>query len=67
MSVELKKVVIGLTEEAYQALRIRAEIKEQDIGEAGREIINKGLFGEMHGIKLAAARFARATKVGNVG
>lgn len=67
MSVELKKVVIGLPEEAYAALRIRADIKEQDIGEAGRELLVKVLFGEMHGIKLAAARFARATKQGNSG
>lgn len=67
MSVDLKKVVVGLTHEAYEALRIRAEINDQDLGEAGRELINKQLFGEMHGIKIAAARFARATKLGNTG
>lgn len=67
MAIELKKVVIGLNEDAYAALRIRAEVKGQDIGEAGRELLVEKLFGEMHGIKLAAARFARATKQGNSG
>ena len=66
MSMELKKVVIGLTDEAYIALRLRAEVKGQDMGEAGRELLVKGLFGEMHGIKLTAARFARAIKEGNL-
>lgn len=67
MSVELKKIVVGLPEEVYEALKIRAVVKDQDIGEAGRELLIKSLFGEMHGIKVAAARFAQATKEGNLG
>jgi hypothetical protein len=67
MSVELKKVVIGLDEDTYRTLRIMAEVNDQDIGEAGRALLIESLFGKSHGIKLAAARFARATKAGNTG
>lgn len=67
MSVELKKVVIGLPDEIHAALKVRAGVRGQDIGEAGREIIIEKLFGEMHGINLLAARFAEATKNGKSG
>lgn len=67
MSVELKKVVIGLEEETYKALKSVALLNDQDLGEAGRALLTKCLFGESHALKLAAARFARATKEGNNG
>lgn len=67
MSVELRKVVIGLTQEQYEALRIYADANGQDLGEAGRNLLSNKLFGDLHGLKLAAARFARATKLGNSG
>ncbi len=65
MSVELKKVVIGLDEETYGMLRVIAEVNDQDLGEAGRIGLREWLFGKSHGVKLAAARFAKATKLGN--
>lgn len=67
MSVELKKVVVGLDEETYKALRVIAEMNDQDLGETGRIGIREWLFGKAHGVKLAAARFAKATKLGNSG
>ena len=67
MSVELKKVVIGLTEDAYDALRAVATVEGQDLGEAGRVLLTESLLGKSHAIKLIAARFARAAKQGNVG
>lgn len=67
MSVELKKVVVGLPDEAHTALRVVAEINGQDLGETVREIVIEKLFGKMHGVKLAAARFARAIKPVNGG
>lgn len=67
MSVELKKVVIGLTEETYRALRSVAVINGQDLGEAGRVLLTESLLGKSHAIRLVAERFARATKEGNSG
>lgn len=67
MSVELKKVVIGLDERTHEVLRCLAEVNDQDMGELGRQIIVESLFGKSHALKVAAARFARATKLGTAG
>jgi hypothetical protein len=67
VSVELKKVVIGLTEEAYRALRSVAAVHDQDLGEVGRTLLTESLLGKSHAIRLVAERFARATKEGNTG
>lgn len=68
MSVELKKVVIGLQEDAYKALRIVAVAGHDGIlGEAGRVLLTESLLGKSHAIKLVAERFARAAKEGNSG
>jgi hypothetical protein len=67
VSVELKKVVIGLDEETYRTLRVIAEMNDQDLGETGRIGLREWLFGKSHGVKLVVARFAKATKLGNSG
>lgn len=67
MSVELKKVVIGLDEYTHEVMRCMAQANDQDLGELGRQIIIESLFGKSHALKLAAARFARATKLVNGG
>jgi hypothetical protein len=67
MSVELKKVVVGLDEHTHEVMKIIASVNDQDIGELGRQIIVEALFGKSHALKVTAARFARATKLGNSG
>lgn len=64
MSLELKKVVVGLSEEAFKALRISAQIHGRDLGEEAREALTEHYLGKLHGIKVTAARFAVAEILG---
>lgn len=66
MSIELKAVQVRLPEEAMEALRVLAEVNDQDLGEAARVILTEALLGKAHSVKLMAARFARATKLDKV-
>lgn len=66
MSVELKKVVIGLPEDAYNALEVVAQVNHDGVlGEAGRVVLTEALLGKQHAIKLLAERFARASMLEN--
>jgi hypothetical protein len=68
MSVELKKVVIGLHEDAYDALKVVADVEHDgELGAAGRILLTEKLLGKAHAIKVMAERFARAIKEGNNG
>lgn len=68
MSVELRKVMVGLEPEVYEALNAIAVIKHDgEMGAAGRDIITRCVMGEAHALKVLAARFARATRQGNSG
>jgi len=65
MSLELKAVQVRLSEEAYNALSMIADVNDQDLGEAARIILTESLLGKSHSVKVTAARFARATKSGS--
>lgn len=65
MSLELKAVQVRLSEDAYEALRMIADVNDQDLGEAARLILTESLLGKSHSVKITAERFARATKSGN--
>lgn len=62
MSLELRPVQVRLNEEAYEALRLLAEIEDKDLGEKAREILTRSLLGDVHAARLQAERFARAVK-----
>lgn len=64
MSADLKPVQVRLSEEAYEALRMIAEVNEQDLGEVARLILTESLLGKHHAIKVLAARLSRATTSG---
>lgn len=61
MALDRKPVMVRLSEEAYAALSLLAELEDKDLGEKGREIIERVLLGEVHAAKLQAERFARLT------
>jgi plasmid stability protein len=61
MALDLKAVQVRLPEDAYEALRLVAAVDDKDLGEAAREILTRALLGEAHVVKVAAARYARAT------
>lgn len=63
MSLELKAVQVRLSEEAFAALRLLADVEDKDLGEKARELLTRVLLGEAHVAKVQAERFARA--VGN--
>ena len=65
MSLELKAVQVRLSEDAYEALRMIADVNDQDLGEAARLILTESLLGKSHVVKVTAERFARATTSGN--
>jgi hypothetical protein len=65
MALDRKPVMVRLTDEAYDALRLLSELEEKDLGEKGREIIERVLLGEVHAARMQAARFARLTNSGN--
>ena len=65
MSLELKPVQVRLTPDAYEALRLLADIYDQDLGEAARQIITEALLGKCHTAKVTAERFARAVTKDN--
>jgi hypothetical protein len=60
MSLERKPVMVRLSEEAYRALDLLANIEDKDLGEKAREIVERVLLGEVHAAKVQAERFARA-------
>lgn len=64
MSLELKAVQVRLNEDAYDALKLLADIEDKDYGEKAREILTRALLGEVHAAKVQAERFARAVKSG---
>ena len=64
MSLDLKPVQVRLSEEAYEALRMMAEANDQDLGEAARVGLTEWLLGRSHGMKVLAARLARAVRSG---
>jgi hypothetical protein len=61
MALDRKAVQVRLSDEAYKALEAIADVEGKDLGEKGRELIERALLGEFHAIKLQAARFARLT------
>lgn len=61
MSLDLKAVQVRLSEEAYEALRMIADVNEQDLGETARLLLTESLLGKSHAVKVTAQRFARAT------
>lgn len=64
MSLDRKPVMVRLSKEAYDALTLVARVKQQDLGEAMREIAEEVLLGRAHVVRMTAERFARAlTKV----
>lgn len=65
MSADLKAVQVRLSEEAYDALRMIADVNDQDLGEAARLILTESLLGKSHAVKVTAERFARATTSGS--
>jgi len=56
VSLELKSVQVRLSQEAYSALRLVADVKGQDLGEAARHILTEALLGKVHAIKQAISR-----------
>jgi plasmid stability protein len=60
MALEMKSVMVRLTDEAYDVLALIADVHGSDKGEVAREILTRALLGEGHAIRLAAQRFARA-------
>ena len=62
MSIELKAVQVRLPEEAFDVLRMLADVNDHDLGEEARAILTEALMGKGHVVKLLAERFARVTK-----
>jgi hypothetical protein len=67
MSLELRTVGLKLTQEAYDALVMLAEVNDRDLGEEARLLLTEILLGKVHAVRVVAARLARATKLGNGG
>ena len=60
MALELRPVQVRLSEEAYDALKLLADVEDKDLGEKARELLTRLLLGEAHVVKVQAERFARA-------
>ena len=60
----MKAVQVRLPEAAYEALRMIADVNEQDLGETARVILTEALLGKSHAVMMTAERFARAVKNG---
>lgn len=65
MSLDLKPIQVRLPEDAYGALKLLAEARDQDLGEVAREILTRALLGEAHSIRMLAARLSRAVTSGS--
>lgn len=60
MALELKDVRLKLDPDTHELLRILAEAKNGgDIGDMARQIIERAVHGELHEVRLAAAKLAR--------
>jgi plasmid stability protein len=62
VSLDLKPVQVRLSDDAYAALRMLAEIEGKDLGEKGREILTRALLGDAHVAKVQIERLTRAVK-----
>jgi hypothetical protein len=60
MALDRKGVMVRLSDDAYKALQLMAEIEDKDLGEKGRELLELLLLGVAHNAKIQAERFARA-------
>jgi hypothetical protein len=60
VALELKPVQVRLSDEAYEALKLLADVEDKDLGEKARELLSRVLLGEAHVVKVKAERFARA-------
>ena len=60
MSLDLKPVQVRLTADAYDALKLVADVNDQDLGETARVLLTEYLLGKSHCVKVTAERFARA-------
>lgn len=67
MGQELKSVHVRLCDEAHQALKSEAQIREKDIAEMARLILEEALLGRIHTVRLIARRYARAGTKGSNG
>ena len=65
MSLELRPVQVRLSDEAYTALKLLADIEDKDLGEKAREIITRVLLGEVHAARVQAERLSRAVTYGS--
>jgi hypothetical protein len=66
MALEMKPVQVRLPDEAYDALKMLADLDDKDLGEKARELLTKVLLGEVHAAKIQAARFARIHAADNL-
>jgi hypothetical protein len=63
MSLDRRAVSCRLSDDAYKALELVAGIEDKDLGEKGRELLERILLGEVHAAKVQVARFTRASKM----
>lgn len=62
MSLELKSVHVRLDAEAREALRMVADVRGHDLGEAARHILTEALLGKAHAIKKVINSLAKGGK-----
>jgi hypothetical protein len=61
VALDLRPVQVRLSDEAYDALKLLADIEDKDLGEKARELLTAALLGQVHAIRLLKARLSRAT------
>lgn len=61
MSLDLRPVQVRLSDEAYAALKLLADVEDKDLGEKAREILTRALLGEVHAAKVLAERLSVMT------
>ena len=65
MSLDLRPVQVRLSDEAYTALKLLADIEEKDLGEKARELLTRTLLGEVHAARILADRLSLAATCGS--
>jgi hypothetical protein len=66
VALDLKPVQVRLPDDAYEALKLLAELEDKDMGEKARELLVRCLLGDVHAARLVAERLSRAAICGRL-
>lgn len=66
MALDLKPVQVRLPDDAYEALKLLADLEDKDMGEKAREILTRSLLGDVHAARVIAERLSRAAISGRL-